>query len=149
MGPLKLLLSGWISSSPYGVKRQGLESEYSPPFITEINNKWGCTSAPPHHTPLWLTRGQINLAEGRDVFKHWIPQRLTINLHVVLLRSSLLWDFMSRKLLVSFRNFGETSLFPSSRVRNVKLDPRRCDRLVVPKRRQQTTKLLCSTSQKI
>jgi len=44
---------------------------------------------PPHHTSLCRARGQTNLAEGRDTSKHWTPHGLTINVQVVLLRSSI------------------------------------------------------------
>jgi hypothetical protein len=95
-----------------------------------------------HSTIRRLARGQTNMAEGRDNSKHWIPQGLAINLHVDLLRSSLLWDFMPRKLVVSCRNFEKTFLFPSSRFRSVKLNPPKLLPIGRPET-STTTNLLC------
>jgi len=66
------------------------------------------------------------------------------------MRSAIFWDFTQRRMVVSCRRFGTTyryHLQESSSPRRL-LDLRRCNREIVPKRRQETTILCWVKSQK-
>jgi hypothetical protein len=38
-----------------GVKRRGLEADFSPAYSSEVKNEWSCTSAPPPYAFLAWT----------------------------------------------------------------------------------------------